>query len=113
VHVISAYGCEGDAYIRVWVVDHGSYFIPSAFSPNGDGKNDEFKPLGVGYRKVNYFRIFDRWGQQVFKSSDFSRGWDGMVNGRRADMGTYFWMLSLEDRYGKDVNLKGDVTLLR
>ncbi|MGN6569267.1 MAG: PKD domain-containing protein [Flavipsychrobacter sp.] len=113
VHVISAYGCEGDASIRVWVVDHGSYFIPSAFSPNGDGKNDDFRPLSVGYRKVNYFRVFNRWGQQVFRSNDFSRGWDGTFDGKRADIGTYFWVLSLQDRYGKEVNLKGDVTLLR
>ena len=113
VHVTSAYGCEGDASIHVWVVDHGSYFIPSGFSPNGDGKNDQFKPLGVGYRKINYFRVFNRWGQQVFRSNDFSHGWDGTINGKRADIGTYFWMLSLEDRNGKDVNLKGDVTLLR
>lgn len=113
VHVKSINGCEGDDKIKVWVVSQPSLFMPSAFSPNSDGLNDMLRMLSVGYAKVNFFRIFNRFGQCVFQTDQISQGWDGKFNGREADIGTYFWVLSVKDRYGKDEMIKGDVTLLR
>lgn len=113
VHIASEAGCEGDDSINVWVVNQGSVFVPSAFSPNGDGKNDLLRPIGIGYRNVNFFRVFNRWGQVVFYGSRFTDGWDGSAQGRPADIGTYFWVLSITDRYGNEQLYKGDVTLVR
>ena len=113
VHVISEYGCAGDDTINVAVVDHAEFVVPTAFTPNGDGKNDIFRPLAVGYRSLNYFRVFDRWGERVYNSTTLEVGWDGTYNNKRCDMGTYFWEISYTDRFGKEGFLKGDVTLIR
>ncbi|RYE24528.1 MAG: PKD domain-containing protein [Sphingobacteriales bacterium] len=113
VHIMSPAGCEGDDSIKVLVVAQASLFVPSAFSPNGDGLNDFLKPLGVGYANVRYFRVFNRFGEMVFNGEDFRRGWDGTYKGQRADLGTYFWVLGVTDRFGKEQQIKGDATLVQ
>ncbi len=113
VHITSMNNCEGDDSIIVRVVGKESYFVPNAFTPNGDGMNDVFRPRAVGYRSVEYFSVFNRFGQMVYESKDFAQGWDGTFNGNQADMGTYMYMLKMIDRFGKPVNVKGDVILMR
>lgn len=113
VYIKSEAGCEGNDSIKVWVVAQSSYFVPNAFSPNGDGINDLLRPIAIGYSANNYFRIFNRFGEVVFASKDFSEGWNGTYKGQRADMGTYFWELSVTNRFGKREFYKGDVTLIR
>ena len=113
VHVISPYGCSGEDTIKVTVVNQAAFFVPNAFSPDGDGLNDIFRPVAVGYRAMNYFRVFNRWGQQVFFSNSLEQGWDGTYKGVKAEMGTYYWEMSYTDRFGMKAFLKGDVTLVR
>ncbi|XZF15355.1 PKD domain-containing protein [Chitinophagaceae bacterium MMS25-I14] len=114
VHIVTARGCEGNDTIGVYVVAQSSVFVPSGFTPNGDGINDIFRPIGIGYRNVNFFRVFNRWGQQVYYTTRFKEGWDGTNGGgKQADMGVYFWVLSMTNRFGNEELLKGDVTLIR
>jgi len=118
VHVASEYGCAGDDTIKVTVVDQTSFVVPSAFTPNGDGRNDVFRPLAVGCKSINYFRVFNRWGQEVYYSTSIESGWDGTFNNKKADVGTYYWEISYweintTDASDKQSFLKGDVTLLR
>lgn len=115
VRIKSPAGCEGNDSISVWVVGQGSLFVPSAFTPNGDGLNDYVRPLTVGYSSIEYFRIFNRWGQLVYESTSISDGggWDGTFNSQKCDIGTYYWLLSATDKDGADVFRKGDVTLIR
>ena len=111
--VNSAYGCSGYDTIRVWVVNQASFFVPTAFTPNGDGLNDIFRPVAVGYKSVNYFRVYDRWGEQVYFGESLTNGWDGTYNHKQAEMGTYFWQISYVDRTGRQAYMKGDVTLVK
>ena len=113
VHVISDFGCEGDDTMKVTVVNHAEFVVPNAFTPNGDGKNDYFRPIAVGYRSLNYFRVFNRWGERVYNSKSLEVGWDGTYNNKMADIGTYYWEISFVDRYGNGGTMKGDVTLIR
>ena len=113
VHVINAYGCAGIDSIKVDVVNQADFVVPSAFTPNGDGLNDVFRPLAVGYKNLNYFRIFNRWGQEVYYSATLEVGWDGTYKNKEAEMGTYFWEISFNDRFGKKGFMKGDVVLIR
>ncbi len=113
VHVTSPYGCSGYDTIIVTVVNQAAFSVPTAFTPNGDGLNDFFKPVAIGYRGLNYFRVFNRWGEEVFFTTNLETGWDGTNHKKPADMGTYFWEISFKDRFGKDGNMKGDVTLIR
>ncbi len=113
VHIETTNGCIGDDSISVWVVGQASLFVPSGFTPNGDGLNDVLRPLNVGYAKLNYFRVFNRWGELVYAGNEMGEGWDGKYKGQKAEMGTYFWLLSIQDRFGVDHTVKGDATLVR
>lgn len=92
------------------------YFMPNAFTPNGDGNNDEFK--GKGYiegLKDFQMSIWNRWGEQVFASNDPYKGWNGRKNnnGEMAPQGVYVWELRYIGPRGGDESIKGHVTLLR
>ncbi len=113
VFVKSAYGCSGYDTMNVWVVNQASFIVPTAFSPNGDGLNDVFRPRSVGYRNLKFFRVYNRWGEPVYYGKSLETGWDGMHNGRPAEVGVYFWQIKFIDRFGKEGYMKGDVTLIR
>lgn len=107
-------GCVGTDTIRIWVVKDGSIFVPSAFSPNGDGLNDDLRPFTVGYSNINYFYVFNRYGQQVFSSaSNNYPAWNGSFNGKPADVGVYYWVINVTGADGTKTTQKGDVTLVR
>lgn len=113
VFIESVNQCTGYDSIEVWVVSQGSLFVPSAFSPNGDGLNDVLKPISVGYKSFEYFRVFNRWGEVVFETNRIGDGWDGNFRGKTADISTYFWMLKAVDKDDNVIDQKGDVTLIR
>ena len=113
VHVTSAFGCEGDDTMKVWVVNQAAFYVPNAFTPNGDGKNDIFRPVSIGYRSLKYFRVYNRFGEEVYYSQTITDGWDGTYKHKPCDMGTYFWQISYVDRFGRDGYMKGDVTLVK
>ena len=107
-------GCSATDTINIIVVSTGNIFVPNAFSPNGDGVNDVLMPRIVGYSEINYFHIFNRYGQQVFSSArDNYPGWDGLVNGKPADVGVFYYIIDLKDANGNNVQQKGDITLIR
>jgi gliding motility-associated-like protein len=86
-------------------------FVPNAFAPGG--LNTELRPKAVGISTMDYFRVFNRWGQLVFQTSQFNKGWDGRINGIGQPNGTYVWMVSGTDYTGKKVVKKGTATLIR
>ncbi|WP_160711537.1 PKD domain-containing protein [Chitinophaga solisilvae] len=86
--------------------------VPSAFSPNNDGMNDVFYVKGFGVTKFN-LKIFNRWGQLVFESSDQRIGWDGRFKGAVQPMDAYAYVVNLEFTDGTKANRSGSVTLLR
>lgn len=87
--------------------------VPNAFSPNGDGTNDALEVFSECILTDYEFRVFDRWGTQVFMSRNPSFFWDGTFNGQLMASGVYFWSLSYEADDGSNANLSGDVTLVR
>ncbi len=87
--------------------------FPSGFTPNGDGRNDVIRVLGsLGFFKDFSLSIFNRWGQRVYYSEDIYAGWDGVFNGTKQDLGTYFYMIYYTLR-GKKHMMKGDFQLIR
>jgi gliding motility-associated-like protein len=87
--------------------------VPTAFTPNNDGLNDTIYPVSVGIKRINYFSIFNRWGQLVFKTTADRHGWDGNINGKQQGSGVYVWMVSAVDYLDRAIFLKGTVTLIR
>jgi gliding motility-associated-like protein len=88
-------------------------FVPNAFTPNGDGHNDVLRVIPIGIRALNYFTVFNRWGQRVFTTTDPGTGWDGTVNGVLQPVGTYVWMAGGVNYKGEVVERKGVVVLIR
>ena len=86
--------------------------FPTAFTPNGDGKNDVFRPIKHGYQNFRNFRIYNRFGQVVYVSSDNNIAWDGTFNGEPQDLGVFYYYAKY-DCDGKTLVQKGDVTLVR
>jgi gliding motility-associated-like protein len=86
--------------------------FPTAFTPNGDGVNDEFKVVA---KHLTNFRVmmFDRWGDMIFQSDDLEEGWNGTYNGRPMPIGTYVVHMSYRDLTGIPYRESGNVTLLR
>ena len=87
-------------------------FVPNVFSPNDDGANDYFKTFSNCEFPVYNFRVFNRWGGEVFHSNEQSRGWDGRYLGEEGQQGVYVWILEYNDGL-EDQVLAGDVTLVR
>lgn len=88
--------------------------LPTGFTPNGDGNNDQFKPLGSAlYTKEYEFRIWNRWGQEVFRSTEPSFGWDGNFEGKEAQTGVYAYVITYKNVYNESKIKKGNVTLVR
>jgi gliding motility-associated-like protein len=87
--------------------------IPNAFSPNGDGRNDRFRIMGVTFQTLAEFRVYNRWGQEVFSTKDINDGWDGTFNGKPMEIGAYNYIIRVAFPDGGSETYKGDVTLLR
>lgn len=104
--------CEGSDTVLVKRYKGPEIYVPTAFTPNGDGNNDLLRPLAFGMVEYRYFRVFNRWGQQVFFTKDFSRGWDGNVLGKLQETGTFVWIAEAVDFRGNVVKRKGTTTLL-
>ena len=112
--VSDAAGCADSAYVTVKVFKTNPYvFVPTAFTPNNDGLNDVVRPIAVGIERINYFRIYNRWGQLVFTTTINGKGWDGRINGMLQNSGVFVWMVNAVEYTGKSFFQKGTVTLIR
>ncbi|OJW80276.1 MAG: hypothetical protein BGO69_05440 [Bacteroidetes bacterium 46-16] len=110
----SAYGCIDSAMITLFV--NPEVFLPSAFTPNGDGLNDRFRPRTAGSGIfIDDFEIYNRWGQMVWYGygANAAEGWDGKFHGIDAEIGTYFYTIHMVTHSGGTLTQKGDVTLIR
>ncbi len=112
--VTNSLGCADTTYKRFTVLASCYIAVPSGFTPNGDGLNDYLYPLNAFKADRLVFQVFNRYGQRIFETQDWTRKWDGRVNGQLQPSGTYVWTLSYVERdTGKMVNLKGTTVLIR
>jgi gliding motility-associated-like protein len=93
-------------------------FLPNTFTPNGDGQNDIFYIRGRGIKTIKVFRIFNRWGEQVFERTDLntedpSSGWDGRYKGVPLNPDVFIYYAEMVCDTNEPFTLKGNVTLLR
>lgn len=89
------------------------FYVPSAFTPNNDGKNDRFEFIAAGFSSIELFHVYNRYGQQIYSSEDPRRGWDGRFKGIEQPSGVYVWMVRGTDLNGVSHFKKGTVTLVR
>lgn len=114
--VTNEFGCLDTAWEYVKVTPDYSLYVPNTFTPNGDGLNDIFLPVGIFEKNCEYkLSIFDRWGNLIFLSTNLSIGWDGRANGGTyiAQQDTYVWKLELIKTDGRKEKKIGRVSLVR
>jgi large repetitive protein len=101
------------AFVEIYPCDE-CMFIPTAFTPNGDGLNDDYRPImkcAVDNYKLD---IYNRWGELIFRSEDVNKGWNGLYNGNTSDAGAYIYLMEYRSAVtGSRKSLKGNVTLIR
>jgi gliding motility-associated-like protein len=117
--VSNASGCNAKGnYAILFKCDLKNIFIPNAFTPNGDGLNDYFYPMGSGIRQVISMKVFSRWGDLVYEKKNFpandrSYGWDGKIKSNILSSNIYTYTITLECSEGQIVDRKGSISLIR
>ncbi|MBN4066065.1 gliding motility-associated C-terminal domain-containing protein, partial [Candidatus Amoebophilus asiaticus] len=110
----SSTGCQDSITYQVIIEDIYSFFVPNAFSPNGDGLNDGF--IWVGYGIVDFqMYIFNRWGEMIYKTDNYGAPWNGRRDnkGPLSQDGVYIWLIEVKDFKNKFHRYTGYVTLLK
>ena len=119
ISIVSDQGCKVVDTLLVKVNGSGptgvasDLFVPNAWTPNGDGVNDRLFPLTENVVKLNFFRVFNRWGQLMFETSTIGDGWDGVFNGKPMMMDTYTWTAEAVGIDGKTFRRSGNAVLIR
>lgn len=106
-------GCEAKDDITVKVFLGPEIYVPNAFTPNHDGLNDVIRPILIGIKELKYFAVYNRYGQEVYRTSVQSAGWDGMINGKMQNTGAYIWSAEAIDYRGHTITRNGTVILIK
>jgi gliding motility-associated-like protein len=106
-------GCVITDSLLVRIFSKAEIYVSDAFTPNGDNKNDKLMPRLVGIEKLNYFRVYDRWGQQVYVTSTEGEGWDGTFKGAKQPIETYTWIAEGKAYDGTIIKRAGSAVLIR
>jgi gliding motility-associated-like protein len=99
--------------IQMSILRKPGYYLPTAFTPNGDGLNDIARPYLVNMKSLKSFSVFNRWGNLVFFSTREGEGWDGKFKGVEQDSGVYAWILEFTNSENKHITEKGHITIIR
>jgi gliding motility-associated-like protein len=113
LNVTSSYNCKATDSVLITAKPCCQVYFPNAFSPNRDGKNDYFRVISQGHHEITSLRVQNRWGQTVFETADEKIGWDGTLNGKPQDIGTYFYYIKYKCSDGKFYEDKGELMLVR
>ena len=114
ITIIDSAGCTINDRQEIWGFPGTDIFLPRAFIPASSNRDNAiFKPIYVGVTAIKYFKIYDRFGHEVFTTSDMSKYWDGTSNGVNQPMETYTWIIQGFDYNNKPVIRQGNVTLIR
>ncbi|MEZ5012669.1 MAG: PKD domain-containing protein [Chitinophagales bacterium] len=111
--VTSPDGCTETDTVTIYVKQITIVEVPNAFSPNGDGINDEIFVLNHEVAELLEYSIYNRWGELVFTTTDINRGWNGKVDGEEAAMGTYVYLVRAIGLGGEEFVRQGNITLVR
>lgn len=110
--VINQYGCSDTTEVPVHILAEFVFFIPNAFTPNGNGTNEVFMGEGEGIKEFTMY-IFDRWGNLIFESHDPNTGWDGTIGGTPCQEDAYVYRIIILDVLNEEHKYMGHVNLIR
>jgi gliding motility-associated-like protein len=110
---VTTEGCDSYSKIFIKRYQGPELYIPNAFTPNGDGLNDALRVFPVGIREFGSLSIYNRYGQLIFQTSDYHKGWDGTLNGTRLSSGNFVAVAKAIDYKGNVMLKKENVVLIR
>ena len=113
IKITSADGCITTDTLLVQVLNKTEVFVPKAFTPNRNGVNDLLRPIVVNIPVINYFRVYNRWGQLVFETKTQGEGWNGLYKGAAQPTETYTWIFEGRDTDGNPIKASGKSILIR
>ena len=113
VTVTNEAGCKADAVFEITERLTEPFLFPTAFSPNGDGINDEFGLIEFGAVTDLRLAVYNRWGNLVFETNDISEKWNGELNDRNMQIGVYVYYAEVKLQSGKSKFVKGNITLIK
>lgn len=105
--------CTARDTVNITVIQNDFLFVPTGFTPNNDGKNDQILPMINGRYSLKAFSIYNRNGERVFSTSNRGEGWDGRIRGQIQTAGVYIWVLNAISPDGIPITRKGTLTLIR
>lgn len=113
-YVLDSHDCSIDGSVVIERHEGNcGVFIPTAFSPNGDGKNDLFKVVVRNAVKDFNLTVYGRWGELIFRTTHTDQGWDGYYRGNELPAGTYVYMVTYIDSMGQTMKQTGSLVLVR
>jgi gliding motility-associated-like protein len=110
---ISDQGCRDSIQKNIYLVTACGAYVPNAFTPNNDGRNDVIKPFLAGQKVFKRFSIYNRFGNMIFTTSKSGTGWNGNYKGLPQNAAVYIWVLEYLDKNDRLITQKGTLALIR
>jgi gliding motility-associated-like protein len=113
IDISDIHTCVTTDTMLMQVLKKPGFYLPTAFTPNGDGLNDEVQPYLIGMKGLISFSVFNRWGKLIFYTTSYGKTWNGKFQGVDQDPGVYVWFIEFYNNDNKKVTEKGTITLIR
>jgi gliding motility-associated-like protein len=106
-------GCTAKDDIVIKVFAAPEIYVPNAFTPNNDGQNDVLRPILTGIRELKYFAVYNRYGQEIYRTTVHGQGWNGLVKGIMQNTGAFVWIAEAVDYKGNTLKREGMAVLIK
>jgi gliding motility-associated-like protein len=114
LQVFTNHGCEDQTSRQIEIEPDFMFYVPNAFTPNSDARNDAFRGYGEGVNWDTYeMSIYNRWGEEIFFTNDIDNSWNGSFKGKTVPNETYVWTINIDDLQGNRHIYRGHVTVVR
>jgi gliding motility-associated-like protein len=114
LQVVTIHDCEDQTSRQIEIEPDFMFYVPNAFTPNSDGRNDSFRGYGEGVNWDTYqMSVFNRWGEEIFFTNSIDNPWDGSFNGKSVPNETYVWNINIDDMAGNRHTYRGHVTVVQ
>jgi gliding motility-associated-like protein len=113
IRISSSSLCPVTDTLKVQVFARPGVYVPTGFTPNRDGSNDQLTPITVHIKEIKSFKVFNRYGELVFSTNQIGEGWNGIYKGLLQPQGAYVWLFEGVDNTGNSIKAKGSSLLLK
>ena len=113
LYTVTEKGCKKQSQVLIKRYAGPELYVPDAFTPNNDGVNDRLKVIPTGIQSFGFLAVYNRWGQLIYRTTNYLEGWDGTIQRREIKPETFVYVVQATDYKGRPMHRKGTVILLR